>query len=409
MGTPETVSRGCDIRVITAPSVWMEDEAIRQLQSVSRFPGMTACVGMPDLHPGKGTPIGAAFLCRDRLYPHLVGNDIGCGMALWMTDLPLHKLRSDRLAERLDGLDHPMDETGAAQRERLAESGLEQTMADLALGTPGRGNHFLELQKVVEVADPIAFAAMGLEDDRLFALVHTGSRGMGEAVLRRHVERYGAEGLQAGSPEAADYLARHDAALRYAQLNRQVCAERLFAAIRAQGQPVLSLCHNHVIRLDRAGVTGWLHRKGAAPSDVPLAIVPGSRGDASYLVIPDPQRADGLFSLAHGAGRRIARQDARQKLEGLYRQADLTRPALGGRVICGDRTLLWEEAPECYKGAGPVVQAMVEAGLCRVLAVLMPVITFKTSNQQGRADIRRHDRDQRRERRLARAAKEGGR
>ncbi|MEZ7707597.1 RtcB family protein [Neisseria sp. 27098_8_158] len=34
------------------------------------------------------------------------------------------------------------------------------------------------------------------------------------------------------------------------------------------------------------GTTGWLHRKGATPTDKGLIMIPGSRGDYSYLVRP---------------------------------------------------------------------------------------------------------------------------
>ena len=64
--------------VIASSESWIEGEALRQLNQTAKLPGMTRAVGLPDLHPGKGIPIGAAFLSKDIIYPHLVGNDIGC-------------------------------------------------------------------------------------------------------------------------------------------------------------------------------------------------------------------------------------------------------------------------------------------------------------------------------------------
>ncbi len=58
---------------------------------------MHRVAGMSDLHPGRGYPVGAAFFAIGRLYPALVGNDIGCGMALWRTDIPTAKLHLDKL------------------------------------------------------------------------------------------------------------------------------------------------------------------------------------------------------------------------------------------------------------------------------------------------------------------------
>ena len=73
------------VTIIRSEKSWIEGEAVLQLEKTATLPGMRRVVGMPDLHPGKGTPIGAVFLSDDRVYPHLVGNDIGCGMALWTT------------------------------------------------------------------------------------------------------------------------------------------------------------------------------------------------------------------------------------------------------------------------------------------------------------------------------------
>ena len=69
---------------------WIEGKAIEQLQSTAKLDGMRRVVGMPDLHPGRGNPIGAAFLTEKVIYPYLVGGDIGCGMGLWQTK---HKIK----------------------------------------------------------------------------------------------------------------------------------------------------------------------------------------------------------------------------------------------------------------------------------------------------------------------------
>src|SRR5262245_59966551 len=86
------------VHVVARSGSWIEGEALRQLEKTAQLPGMRLCVGMPDLHPGKGNPIGAAFLSQDTIYPYLVGNDIGCGMGLWRTGLVRRKARRDKWA-----------------------------------------------------------------------------------------------------------------------------------------------------------------------------------------------------------------------------------------------------------------------------------------------------------------------
>jgi release factor H-coupled RctB family protein len=398
MGTSLITDRGPSVRVIASASAWIEGEALRQLDEVAKFPGMRLSVGMPDLHPGKGSPVGAAFLSEGVVFPSLVGSDIGCGMALWATDFPTRKARPEKLAERLDGIDRPWDGDTAAW---LAERGLEPTDHDHGLGTPGRGNHFIEIQQVHEVRDSGTLAVLGIAEDRLCALVHSGSRGLGESILRRQALRSGAAGIDPVSPEGGEYLEAHDRAVRWAEANRDLCAHRALASIGAKGTRILDVCHNSVTAAVIDGCDCWLHRKGAAPADQGPVVIPGSRGDLSFMVQPEPKREDALRSLAHGAGRKLARHEAKGKLKGLYRREDLERNPFGGRVVCGDELLLWEEAPECYKDVSSVVGDLEAAGLLSVVATFRPVVTFKTS--QGARDETRGNRGGwKRERREAR-------
>lgn len=86
------------VALIASDSTWIEGKAIQQLQTTAELDGMCRVVGLPDLHPGRGYPVGAAFFSVGRFYPALVGNDIGCGMALWETGLALGKLSADKIA-----------------------------------------------------------------------------------------------------------------------------------------------------------------------------------------------------------------------------------------------------------------------------------------------------------------------
>ncbi|MEA1051235.1 RNA ligase RtcB family protein [Lamprobacter modestohalophilus] len=359
--------------LIASPETWIEGEALRQLEQTAALPGMRAAVGLPDLHPGKGYPIGAAFLA-EWIYPALVGNDIGCGMALWQTDQPTHKLKPERAAARLTGLEGPWD--GDLEHWQRAQ-GLESTAFDSALGTIGGGNHFAEVQAVEEIQDSETFAALALDKDRLLLLVHSGSRGLGESVLRAVIDTQGHRGLEPDSDPARAYLKQHDQALHWADANRRLIATRLLDALGLEAERRLDVWHNLVQPVDWAGERLWLHRKGAAPADRGPIVIPGSRGTLSYLVQPGTNHDASLRSLAHGAGRKWKRGEARGRLSARQRSEDLKKTALGGQVICEDKELLYDEAPEAYKGIDRVVADLVDAGLCRIIATLRPVLTYK--------------------------------
>ncbi len=362
------------IVLIAADDTWIEGKAIQQLETSARLPGMQRVAGMPDLHPGRGYPVGAAFFSTGWLYPALVGNDIGCGMALWRTDIGVAKLNLDKLEKRLGSLDGPL---GEDWQEALAAFGLPPSGHEHALGTIGGGNHFAELQQLDQCFDDEALATLGIDRRQLLLLVHSGSRGLGEAILREQVDWFGHQGLEAGTAACTHYLARHDGALRFAEANRQLIARRMLERLRAEGGPLLDINHNLVSPARIAGQDGWLHRKGATPSDQGVLVIPGSRGDYSYLVQPLADERS-LLSLAHGAGRKWMRSDCKDRLAARYSVKQLERTALGSRVICADRALIYEEAPEAYKAINSVVGALREAGLLRVLARLKPVLTYKT-------------------------------
>jgi release factor H-coupled RctB family protein len=369
--------------IVCSAKSWLDGEAVRQLESTAQLPGMTRVVGMPDLHPGKGTPIGACFLSEGVVYPHLVGNDIGCGIGLWQTSLSGRKSKRDKLVKRLRGLEGPWAGDGDA---RLQAAGVAKTPFDDALGTIGGGNHFAELQRVERVEDPDRAHQLGLDADALCLTVHSGSRGLGEHILDDHRRTHGADGLPHPSLQADAYLARHDHAMAWAAVNRGIIAERVLDAVRGEATPILDLFHNAVTPCDRDGKTVWLHRKGAAPADAGPVLIPGSRGSWSYLV--DPLRPDweSGYSLAHGAGRKWGRSQAKGKLASRYSPQQLERTALGSAVICEDRDLLYQEAPQAYKNVEVVMADMVDAGLARVIAVFRPVVTYKMRRRRDRGE-----------------------
>lgn len=380
----------CSVQVFANNRVWLEDAALQQLHTTARLPGMRAAVGLPDLHPGRGYPVGAAFFSVGHFYPALVGGDIGCGMALLETDLPAHKTSAERLRKAIGQIDDPMpadalDEAVRGWLHSIArESDGLYTAAQLqaCLGTIGGGNHFAEVQVVDAVHESGA-----LNPKHLHLLVHSGSRGLGGAILRAHIAQFGHAGLAEGTPQAQAYLRQHNAALHFAEINRAHIAQRLARALRCDTRAVLSLTHNHVLMHQWQGQGGWLHRKGATPADQGLVVIPGSRGDYSHVLRPVPGRHEALDSLAHGAGRKWARSDCMGRLKPRFALTDLLHTRFGSAVICADKALVYEEAPQAYKDVDAVVATLIEAGLAQPVARLRPMLTYKkaTSDETGAA------------------------
>jgi release factor H-coupled RctB family protein len=398
MGTLPEVDGRAPIHIFASAKSWIEGNALQQLEQVASLPGVEAVAAMPDLHPGKYGPVGCAILA-DRLYPQFVGSDIGCGMGLFRLDVPARRLRSDKLAERIRSLDGPWDGDIEAA---MAGAGLLPTAFDASLGSIGGGNHFCEFQAIDQIFAPDIAGSAGLDPDCAYLLVHSGSRGFGHAILERHLAAGGAA-LDLESEAAGVYLAGHDRAVRWAWLNRRIIAERAADAARTRSTPIADLSHN-LMALQPSGASPAkvLHRKGAASSDRGLVPVPGSRGTLSYLVEPlAATRADTLASLAHGAGRKYDRASMHGRVRTKKSDiARLERNAFGGLIVCEDRDLLVEEAPDAYKSIDRVIADLVEFGLARVVATFRPLLTYKTATGKAvRSDAKRRANAHREERR----------
>ena len=180
------------------------------------FEGILKGAGFPDLHPGRGVPIGAAFLSKGFIYPALSGNDIGCGMTLFDTGIPARKLKVDKLLRKLG--DDPEDVIRQISLECLPEMDDEMEDGLGMLGTLGHGNHFAEILELEAALD--ADVCQDVVKGNALLLIHSGSRAYGEALWRDFAEKHGDKGVSADSDDGAAYLERHARLIRWASFNR---------------------------------------------------------------------------------------------------------------------------------------------------------------------------------------------
>lgn len=370
-GRVSVSERGSVTTKFYTSAAWIEGRAEDQLRQVSDLDGVTAVAGFPDLHPGKYGPVGCAVLA-DRIYPQLIGSDIGCGMSLFQLDLPLRKFKLEKAVRRMRALgEAPEDDYS----ERLEETGLSHDLFATALGTIGGGNHFCEVQTLAKEAPDL-----GLDKTRLFLLVHSGSRGFGSKVFAALAQ--GAfSGMDPQDEAAQEYLCNHNKAVLWASLNRQIIAQRAATALRADLQLVVDAPHNLLTH----EVSGWLHRKGAARADIALVPLAGSRATPSYLLRPKPDVTGALCSTAHGMGRRFDRSSMHGRVRAKKSDiAKMQNNPFGGRVICEDKGLLVEESPHAYKFGQTVVADLEATGVAQCVATFHPLLTFKKIRREGR-------------------------
>lgn len=373
---------------------WVEGEALRQLEEMTRLNGAQTLAAFPDLHPGKYGATGVALLSH-RLHPLLIGNDIGCGMALFALDLPLRKLRIDKAELRLREMEnHQIGDPV----EALFAHGLPQDLLPNALGTIGGGNHFCELQAV----DQVFKSSTGhlIDNQYLYLLVHSGSRSVGALALAELLasnERPNA-GFESDDPVAAKWRTMHDQCVTWAALNRRLIAERAARALRADLTLIADVPHNLV----RFVPEGIVHHKGAAAVESGnLAPIAGSRASLSYIVRAREEVQQSLGAISHGAGRKYDRASMHGRVGASRSQREgLTRNDWGGRAICDDRSLLIEEAGSAYKDCCQVVTDLETHQLVERIAAMRPLVTYKKAVDRSDASRAMSDRRNNREKRI---------
>ncbi|KAJ3203427.1 hypothetical protein HK099_001526, partial [Clydaea vesicula] len=344
----------------------------------------------------------AVFATRGYIYPPLIGGDIGCGMSLTeLKTLKSSKLDQDKISNKLRGIEgkniaklllKKIKKKGPYESE-LLKNYMEEHPSIVSsnfndnLGTIGGGNHFCEIVTVEKIVDEGIFLEKSLNEESVFLLTHSGSRGLGQSILDEFSKSVS---LKVGSEECNRYLEKHDEAVEWGIKNRELIGRRVLECLnicKEDTSLILDVCHNAVVSKTFKDLNErYLHRKGAAPGDKGLIVIPGSRGAFSYLVLPYGDQEENCFSLAHGAGRKWSRNQVATKLRQKYGKSSkahsvrnylaLTRTRFGNSVICEDKDLLLEEAPMAYKEIEDVIEDLSE--FVKVVAILKPFITYKT-------------------------------
>ncbi|MCC0633582.1 RNA ligase RtcB family protein [Clostridioides sp. ZZV15-6388] len=352
-----------EIKVIANNKCWIEDIAKRQLEDISKLNGILRIVGLPDLHAGK-IPVGLAVETEGIIYPHIIGNDIGCGMTLFKTGISKKKFKKNRWIKRLSEIKDLSDIKIMNPHEE------ECPISNL--GTIGSGNHFIEFQCVNEIHNKEKFEQLRFSSDDIMMLVHCGSRNYGETILKKF---YNKNGIEVGSEKERDYMINHDKALIWSERNREIVSKKIMQSIGISGniEKILSINHNFIEKREDK----FIHRKGAISSERGAVIIPGSRGSLSYIVMPTENTEQSLYSLSHGAGRKWSRSICKSRLKNKYNKDTIKQTKFKSYILCNDINLLFQEAPEAYKNIEQIIESLIEYKLIQVVATMKPLITYK--------------------------------
>lgn len=431
------------------------DLSLVQLRQTAQLPHLVSPVlGMPDMHEGYGIPVGGIMVSPKIVSAGCVGMDISCGVRLLRCGVYFDKklFSPERLVElvrkieevipmglgrkhrRLKGIKineivvggaaYLVDEgigtkedlefceeggkiTGASV-ETLSKKALER--AEKEIGTLGSGNHFLELQKVEKIYDKKIAERLGLFENLICFMIHSGSRALGHQTCIDYTNIFFNKNKDSNpdlvpvknlasafveSEEGRNYLSAMNGAINFAFANRHMMAHsfrQVFEAftkkygIFSKVELVYDVAHNSAKWETHFGKKVLVHRKGATRALPPghpdnprhyretghPAFVPGSMGTASYVLVGTKRAEETFFSVNHGSGRAMSRTEAREKIS-----KEEFDKQMQGIVFNKPYRVVVDEAPSAYKNVEDVIDVLADIGITKKIAKLIPLAVMK--------------------------------
>ena len=383
----------------------LEPMAEQQIQAVCDQPEFADCKIriMPDVHAGMGCTIGTTMTIRDKIVPGMVGVDIGCGMETVELDeryIDFHKLdnlirREIPFGREVRTNPHPLNTQIDLTQLRCADY-VDLNRARHSIGSLGGGNHFIEVARS--------------EDDRLFLVVHSGSRHLGTEVakfyqdegwralwggaqyqIEQTIAQMKAEGREREIQKTIKALKKehkldipkdlayvegklfedyiHDMKLtqKFAMLNRKAMVDVILTGMDLTPVDSFTTIHNYI------DTDAMILRKGAVSARKgEKLLIPINMRDGSLICIGKGNE-DWNCSAPHGAGRLMSRKAAfqalsmekvHQEMEGIYTTCVLPD------------TL--DEAPMAYKSMDEIVTQI--GPTAEIIERITPVYNFKAAD-----------------------------
>jgi tRNA-splicing ligase RtcB len=388
----------------------IEPQAMEQLRNIASMPFIHKHVAvMPDVHLGKGATVGSVIATKGVIVPAAVGVDLGCGMMAVQTSLRadqlpdnLHDIRThieavvphgrtnngdvdtDKGAFRMDTLPGRHFERTANLRSRYLNIVSKHPKIEHAgtfqhMGTLGGGNHFVEL-----CLD---------ENDMLWVMLHSGSRGPGnkigsyfiekakEEMRRYHIDQFLPDQDLSYLVEHSEIFDDYVEALMWAQdfaaENRKAMMDATLKALQDHNdippfkltEMAVNCHHNYAQKEHHYGENIWITRKGAVRARKgDLGIIPGSMGAKSFIV-EGLGNQDSFCSCSHGAGRVMSRTEAKKRIS----LAEHVKATAG--IECRKDADVIDESPAAYKDIDAVMAAQDE--LVKIRYTLRQIVNIK--------------------------------
>jgi tRNA-splicing ligase RtcB (3'-phosphate/5'-hydroxy nucleic acid ligase) len=373
----------------------LDHQTRQQVENISQMPFVYSHVAvMPDAHLGKGATVGTVIATDNAIIPAAVGVDIACGMIAVKTNLTANDLPDSLRDLRLD-IERRIPLGAGAKNDDILPSALPRYKLltnhrnyvkgrdytkihknwHLQLGSLGSGNHFIEI-----CLDEL---------DHVWAVLHSGSRGIGNQIAQIHIKVAKAlmeaqkirladkdlAYLEETTSEFSAYITDLMWCQDYALLNREEMMDRVLDALSvAIKLPIkqierINCHHNFTQRETHGGKQVWITRKGAIQMKLgQKGIIPGSMGERSF-VVSGKQNPGSFHSAPHGAGRAMSRTEAKKR----FNMDDFDTCMKG--IECRRSASLLDEHPNAYKNIDDVMENSID--LVSIDHVLKQILNVK--------------------------------
>ena len=359
---------------------------------------------MPDVHAGRGCVIGfTSTTSQGKVNPHLVGNDIGCGMTivkLGKIDIDYKDLNDfvDLVAKKGTQSNTPF---GGFLYDFMKMSNItisslrcgvdqdEFQKINNTLGTLGGGNHFIEIGKS-EAGD-------------LYLVIHSGSRRLGSYVYKYYVSK-NSEMIKKSKSEAIkemiedmkknglhSQIEERVKEIRASQQSTDILDESLLYdylhdvgiavefAILSRMYIAMSIGEHLGLKIDNSQIEHCVHnyiddhgiiRKGACSAYVDQRVVIPINMRDGIIIGHGLGNPDWNYSAPHGAGRVMSRTEAKKKLT-----LEELRESMEGVNTWSLSEDVIDESPSAYKKLEDILPWLSET--VDVECILKPVYNYK--------------------------------
>ncbi len=323
-------------------------------------------IALPDFTDSNSLPNGTTVIITDQkpINPALIGMDIGCGYSFFSLQmnpkrfLKKRKLRERALSDVVNSIDYQIRNFNREDKQ---------------IGTIGGGNHFIDIFILDEVYDENQCKQFGLDEEKVYFMIHSGSRDFGFQKYKEFSDRFRSLEEDKMKEFNVEYLKSFSEARDYARKNRlllrQIVEEVISGEFQGNGSfSFYDKPHNEIESIINGSTYHKLMKGTSTLQEGEMFVIPGTATDSAYVIVGEEGLKDSHNTINHGAGRKYSRNQTLSK----FRRSDLDE--MFKNIVLNVRpNQMVEEVPAAYKNIHEVIASVERFKLARKVAKLRPI------------------------------------